>query len=50
MARAFILILDSFGVGGANDAQNYGDLGSNTLGHIAEHFEKHLKPLKITKK
>ena len=47
MARAFILILDSFGVGGANDAQNYGDLGSNTLGHIAEHFKKHLKPLQI---
>lgn len=47
MARAFILILDSFGLGGANDADQYGDLGSNTLGHIAEHFEKHLKPLQI---
>lgn len=36
MARAFLLVLDSFGVGGAPDAEQYGDLGSNTLGHIAE--------------
>ncbi len=36
MARAFLLVLDSFGVGGAPDADHYGDLGSNTLGHIAE--------------
>ncbi|MBW6423534.1 phosphopentomutase [Rhizobium sp. XQZ8] len=36
MARAFLFVLDSFGVGGARDAGDYGDLGSNTLGHIAE--------------
>ncbi len=36
MARAFLFVLDSFGVGGAPDASDYGDLGSNTLGHIAE--------------
>ena len=36
MARAFLFILDSFGIGGAPDAGDYGDLGSNTLGHIAE--------------
>lgn len=36
MARAFLFVLDSFGVGGAADAQEYGDLGANTLGHIAE--------------
>ncbi|GAK70492.1 phosphopentomutase [Agrobacterium rubi TR3 = NBRC 13261] len=36
MARAFLLVLDSFGVGGAPDAEDYSDLGSNTLGHIAE--------------
>ncbi len=36
MARAFLFVLDSFGVGGAQDAEAYGDLGSNTLGHIAE--------------
>lgn len=36
MARAFFFVLDSFGIGGAPDAEDYGDLGSNTLGHIAE--------------
>ena len=36
MARAFIFVLDSFGIGGAPDALKYGDDGSNTLGHIAE--------------
>ena len=36
MARAFLFVLDSFGVGGARDADDYGDLGSNTLCHIAE--------------
>jgi phosphopentomutase len=36
MARAFLFVLDSFGVGGAPDAETYGDLGADTLGHIAE--------------
>ena len=36
MARAFIFVLDSFGIGGAPDATAYGDAGSDTLGHIAE--------------
>lgn len=36
MARAFLFVLDSFGIGGAPDALAYGDDGSNTLGHIAE--------------
>jgi phosphopentomutase len=36
MARAFIFVLDSFGIGGAPDAAAYGDEGSDTLGHIAE--------------
>jgi len=36
MARAFILVLDSFGIGHAPDAANYGDEGANTLLHIAE--------------
>jgi len=34
--RAFILVLDSLGVGGAPDAARYGDLGADTVGHIAE--------------
>ena len=36
MARAFLFVLDSFGVGGAADAADYGDEGANTFGHIAE--------------
>jgi phosphopentomutase len=36
MARAFLFVLDSFGIGGASDAPAYGDDGSDTLGHIAE--------------
>lgn len=36
MTRAIILVLDSLGIGGAPDAERFGDEGSNTLGHIAE--------------
>jgi phosphopentomutase len=36
MARAIILVLDSFGIGGAPDAAVYGDAGSDTFGHTAE--------------
>lgn len=36
MARAILIVLDSLGVGGAPDAADYGDLGSDTFGHIAE--------------
>lgn len=33
--RAFILVMDSFGIGAAPDAARFGDDGSDTLGHIA---------------
>src|SRR5436189_5617137 len=33
--RSFVLVLDSFGIGGAPDAGAYGDAGADTLGHIA---------------
>lgn len=36
MPRAFILVLDSVGIGGAPDAAQYGDAGADTVGHIAE--------------
>ncbi len=35
MSRAFLFILDSLGIGGAPDADRFGDKGANTLGHIA---------------
>lgn len=35
MRRVCLLVLDSLGVGGAPDAERFGDLGADTLGHIA---------------
>ncbi|MEZ0169575.1 phosphopentomutase [Microvirga sp. TS319] len=36
MARALLIVLDSVGIGGAEDAKTYGDIGADTVGHIAE--------------
>ena len=36
MKRAFIMVLDSFGIGASKDAEKFGDAGSDTLGHIAQ--------------
>lgn len=33
--RAIILVMDSFGIGAAPDADKFGDVGSNTFAHIA---------------
>jgi phosphopentomutase len=35
MSRAIILVMDSFGIGSAPDADLFGDQGADTLGHIA---------------
>ena len=51
MPRAILCILDSFGIGGAPDARDYGDghghsdLGADTLGHIAANYDLHLPNL-----
>ena len=37
MPRAILCVLDSFGIGGAADAEAFGDADSDTLGHIAQH-------------
>lgn len=34
--RAFVVVLDACGVGALPDAADYGDAGTNTLGHLAE--------------
>lgn len=34
--RIFLIVMDSLGCGEAPDAKDYNDLGSNTIGHIAE--------------
>ncbi|MEM7643623.1 MAG: phosphopentomutase [Pseudomonadota bacterium] len=36
MSRAFIVVMDSVGCGGAPDAADFGDEGANTLAHIAQ--------------
>lgn len=36
MPRAILCVLDSFGIGGAPDAADFGDTGADTLGHIAQ--------------
>ncbi len=35
MRRAFVIVLDACGVGALPDAASYGDLGSDTLGHLS---------------
>lgn len=36
MARAILLVMDSFGIGNAPDAARFNDAGADTLGHIAQ--------------
>ena len=38
MKRAFVVVIDACGVGAAADAAEYGDAGTNTLAHLAEHL------------
>lgn len=43
--RVFLIILDGLGVGYTEDSNEYGDLGSNTLGHIIENKNYNLRTL-----
>lgn len=36
MARALLVVLDSLGIGGAPDAERFGDAGADTFGHILQ--------------
>jgi len=45
MARAFLIVMDSVGCGGAPDAAAFGDAGANTLAHIAASVPLHLPHL-----
>ena len=38
MGRAIILLMDSFGIGGAPDAAEFDNLGADTFGHIAKFY------------
>lgn len=44
--RTIIIVLDSFGIGELPDADKYGDLGANTLGHIYEKAKPRLINMK----
>lgn len=47
MSRAFILLLDSFGLGATPDAVKYGDQACNTFGHIAKWAASEGKPMSL---
>jgi len=47
MGRAIILVLDSFGIGATADAERFGDVGSDTFGHIARERLASGKPLNL---
>lgn len=47
MARAIILVMDSFGIGAAPDAEAFGDSGADTLGHIAARRAQAGNPLSL---
>lgn len=36
--RVFLIVLDSLGIGAMPDAADFGDAGSHTIGHIADHI------------
>jgi phosphopentomutase len=37
--RIFLVVMDSVGIGEAPDAKSFGDIGADTLGHIAEKMD-----------
>lgn len=37
MKRVTLIVMDSVGVGALPDAENFGDKGANTFGHVVEH-------------
>ncbi len=43
--RIFVIVLDSLGVGQMPDAEQYGDVNVDTLGHIAEKMQLHIPNL-----
>jgi phosphopentomutase len=45
MARAIVLVLDSFGVGYAEDAEKFGDVGANTFINLVREYFAHQKQI-----
>ena len=42
MTRAFILLLDSLGIGALPDAEKFGDVGANTIITLPDNFLYHV--------
>ena len=42
--RIFTIVIDSFGIGAAPDAEKFGDVGSDTFGHIDDHMPEFTLP------
>lgn len=40
--RIFLIVLDGFGIGSADDADKFGDTGANTLKHVTENIDYNL--------
>ena len=47
MGRAIILVMDSLGIGATDDADKFGDVGSNTFGSIASFRASNGDPLNL---
>ena len=43
--RIFLIVLDSLGIGEQEDAEQFNDLGSHTIGHIIEKYPLHIPNL-----
>ncbi len=43
--RIFLIVLDGFGIGSTEDADRFGDTGSNTLKHITDNVEYNLNTM-----
>lgn len=42
--RIFVIVMDSLGIGAMPDAEDFGDIGANTLGHISESVKEFYIP------
>lgn len=45
--RIFVVVLDSLGVGAMEDSADFGDIGVDTFGHIAEHMPLNIPNLQM---
>ena len=42
--RIFVIVMDSLGIGAMPAAEDFGDIGANTLGHISESVKEFYIP------